>query len=401
MYVPRDKVSANGQDAPMNHPRPCFALIVAAGRGVRAGEGLPKQYRELGGMSVLRRAVNAFVVHPAIDGACVVIGAQDHGAYEAATRGVALLPPVAGGDTRQMSVRRGLDALKDHGPATVLIHDAARPLVDAAIITAVVRALETFAGAVPVLAAADTLKRVTDLTVVTTVPREGIAISQTPQGFRYSEILAAHHNAVDLALTDDAAVAEHAGLLVATVPGARQNFKLTTAEDFAMAEALLAARRKSRTGQGIDVHRFGPGDHVWLCGVKVAHTHGLIGHSDADVGLHALTDAILGAISKGDIGQHFPPSDDRWRGAPSHVFLAHARALASEMGARIEHVDVTLISELPKISPHRAAMIARIAELLELDEDRVSVKATTTEGLGFTGRSEGIAAQAIATVSLP
>ena len=236
---------------------------------------------------------------------------------------------------------------------------------------------------------------------MTNVAREGIAIAQTPQGFRFPEILAAHHKAADLALTDDAAVAEHAGLLVAAVPGSRQNFKLTTAEDFAMAESLLAARRQTRTGQGFDVHRFGPGDHLWLCGIKVEHSHGLIGHSDADVGLHALTDAILGAIAKGDIGQHFPPSDERWRDAASHLFLSHAAKLVHEVGGRIEHVDLTLICERPKVSPHRGAMIARIAELLGLDDGRVSVKATTTEGLGFTGRAEGIAAQAIATVSLP
>jgi len=385
----------------MNHQRPCLALIVAAGRGIRAGEGPAKQYRLLGGRTVLRRALEPFISHPSVDGVCVVIGADDQAAYNAATNDLPLLPPVIGGDTRQVSVRRGLDALKDHAPATVLIHDAARPLVDAATIAAVVGALETFVGAVPTMPVPDTLKRVSDITIMTNVAREGIAIAQTPQGFRFPEILAAHHKAADLALTDDAAVAEHAGLLVAAVPGSRQNFKLTTAEDFAMAEALLAARRQARTGQGFDVHRFGPGDHLWLCGIKVEHSHGLIGHSDADVGLHALTDAILGAIAKGDIGQHFPPSDERWRGAASHLFLSHAAKLVHEVGGRIEHVDLTLICERPKVSPHRGAMIARIAELLGLDDGRVSVKATTTEGLGFTGRAEGIAAQAIATVSLP
>src|SRR6185436_19824411 len=303
--------------------------------------------------------------------------------------------------TRQASVRRGLDALKDRSPGSVLIHDAARPLVDAATISAVTRALETFVGAVPVLPVPDTLKRVSELSVLGNMARDGIAAAQTPQGFRYLEILAAHHNAVEIALTDDAAVAEHAGLVVAPVPGARQNFKLTTAEDFAMAEALLAARRQTRTGQGFDVHRFGPGDHIWLCGIKVPHNYGLIGHSDADVGLHALTDAILGAISKGDIGQRFPPSEERWRGAPSDVFLTHAATLVQELGGRVEHVDVPLICERPKVSPHRDAMTARIAEILRIDASRVSVKATTTEGLGFTGRSEGIAAQAIATVSAP
>jgi 2-C-methyl-D-erythritol 4-phosphate cytidylyltransferase/2-C-methyl-D-erythritol 2,4-cyclodiphosphate synthase len=294
-----------------------------------------------------------------------------------------------------------LEALKDQKAATVLIHDAARPLVEASTITAVAAALETFAGAIPVMPVPDTLKRVTIHTVKTTVSRDGLASAQTPQGFRYPEILAAHQEAIELSLTDDAAVAEHAGLLVAAVAGARQNFKLTTAEDFAMAEALLAARRQTRTGQGFDVHRFGPGDHVWLCGVKVSHGQGLIGHSDADVGLHALTDAILGAIAKGDIGQHFSPSDERWRAAPSHLFLAHAAELVRDQGGRIEHVDVTLICERPKVAPLRDAMIARIAEILALQSTCVSVKATTTEGLGFTGRSEGIAAQAIATVSLP
>jgi 2-C-methyl-D-erythritol 4-phosphate cytidylyltransferase/2-C-methyl-D-erythritol 2,4-cyclodiphosphate synthase len=385
----------------MNHPRPCIALIVAAGRGVRVGGGAPKQYREVGGTAVLRRSIDAFRLHPAIDGVCVVIGVGDREAYDIAAAGLDLLPPVIGGETRQASVRNGLDALKDRSPATVLIHDAARPFVDAATISSVTTALETFVGALPVLSVADTLKRVSDVSVLGNVERAGLAAAQTPQGFRYLEILAAHHKAIDLNLTDDAAVAEHSGLVVAAVPGARTNFKLTTAEDFAMAEALLAARRSSRTGQGFDVHRFGPGDHVWLCGIKVPHGQGLIGHSDADVGLHSLTDAILGAIAKGDIGQHFPPSDERWRGAPSHLFLAHAADLVRDLNGRIEHVDVTLICERPKVSPHREAMVARIAEILELDPTRVSVKATTTEGLGFTGRSEGIAAQAIATVSLP
>jgi 2-C-methyl-D-erythritol 4-phosphate cytidylyltransferase/2-C-methyl-D-erythritol 2,4-cyclodiphosphate synthase len=350
---------------------------------------------------VLRRAIAPFAASDTVDGVCVVISAEDRPSYEEATKGLRLLPPAIGGETRQTSVRKGLDALKDTSPGTVLIHDAARPLVDDQIIIAVTSALETFAGAIPVLPVSDTLKRVSALNVLSNVSRDGLAAAQTPQGFRYREILAAHHKAVDVALTDDAAVAEFAGLVVAAVPGARHNFKLTTAEDFAMAEALLAARRQTRTGQGFDVHRFGPGDHVWLCGIKVPHNQGLIGHSDADVGLHSLTDAILGAIAKGDIGQHFPPGEERWRGAPSHQFLTHAAGLVREFGGRIEHVDVTLICERPKVSPHREAMIIRIAEILGLDAGRVSVKATTTEGLGFTGRAEGIAAQAIATVTLP
>jgi 2-C-methyl-D-erythritol 4-phosphate cytidylyltransferase / 2-C-methyl-D-erythritol 2,4-cyclodiphosphate synthase len=273
--------------------------------------------------------------------------------------------------------------------------------VSAEAIAGIVTALQTHDGALPVLAASDTLKRVRGDRVEATVPREGLGFAQTPQGFRFGKILAAHRAARDKSFTDDASIAENAGLAVAAVPGSRLNMKLTTVEDFVMAEALLANAGTMRTGQGFDVHRFGPGDHVWLCGLKVEHTNGLVGHSDADVGLHALTDALLGAAALGDIGQHFPPSDERWRNAPSHLFLSHVAKLIADRGGRVEHVDVTLICERPKVAPHREAMVARIAELLALDKTRVSVKATTTEGLGFTGRGEGIAAQAVATVRLP
>ncbi len=376
------------------------ALIVAAGHGVRAGEGPPKQYRTLGGTAVLRRAIDAFVRHPMVDLVQVVIGAEHGQLYEAATEGLTLPSPIAGGETRQDSVLRGLEGLTNLQPTFVLIHDAARPLVSADVIAATIDALETHDGAVPVLAAADTLKRMRDGVVEATVPRENLGAAQTPQGFRFDKILSAHRAARDTSATDDAAIAEQAGLTVAAVPGSRLNMKLTTPEDFVIAEALLANAGTTRTGQGFDVHRFGPGDHIWLCGLRVEHTNGLIGHSDADVGLHALTDALLGAAALGDIGQHFPPSDERWRGAASHIFLTHAAKLIADRGGRIEHVDVTLICERPKVAPHREAMVARIAELLALDAKRVSVKATTTEGLGFTGRAEGIAAQAIATVRL-
>ncbi|MFM9863731.1 MAG: bifunctional 2-C-methyl-D-erythritol 4-phosphate cytidylyltransferase/2-C-methyl-D-erythritol 2,4-cyclodiphosphate synthase [Micropepsaceae bacterium] len=382
------------------HPN-VVALIVAAGHGVRAGEGLPKQYRPLAGSPVLRRSIEAFLKHPMIDAVQVVIGAEHGPLYEAATNGLALPSPTPGGETRQESVLRGLEALTDMKPFFVLIHDAARPLVSANIIAATVEALQTYDGALPILAASDTLKRMHEGEVAETVPREGLGSAQTPQGFRFDKILAAHRATRDTSVTDDAAIAEHAGLKIAAVAGSRWNMKLTTPEDFVIAEALLANAGTIRTGQGFDVHRFGPGDHVWLCGLRVEHTHGLVGHSDADVGLHALTDALLGAAALGDIGQHFPPSDDKWRGAPSHLFLTHAAKLIAERGGRIEHVDVTLICERPKVAPHREAMVARIAELLALDSSRVSVKATTTEGLGFTGRGEGIAAQAIATVRLP
>jgi 2-C-methyl-D-erythritol 4-phosphate cytidylyltransferase/2-C-methyl-D-erythritol 2,4-cyclodiphosphate synthase len=379
----------------------CAALIVAAGHGVRAGDGLPKQYRQLGNAPVLRRSIEAFVRHPAIEHVQVVISPEHRQFYDSVVEGLALPAPLHGGETRQDSVRMGLEGLADARPALVLIHDAARPLIAAETIAATVAALETADGALPVLPASDTLKRVREARVEATLPREGIGLAQTPQGFRFDKILQAHRAARGTSFTDDASIAEHAGLNVAAVAGSRLNVKLTTPEDFLMAEALLAQTGSVRTGQGFDVHRLGPGDHVWLCGLRIEHTHGLIGHSDADVGLHALTDALLGAVALGDIGLHFPPSDERWRGAASHIFLTHAAQLIAERRGRIEHVDVTLICERPKVSPHREAMVARIAELLSIDRSRVSVKATTTEGLGFTGRGEGIAAQAIATVRLP
>ncbi|MEQ1864365.1 MAG: bifunctional 2-C-methyl-D-erythritol 4-phosphate cytidylyltransferase/2-C-methyl-D-erythritol 2,4-cyclodiphosphate synthase [Micropepsaceae bacterium] len=384
----------------MPTPTKCIVLIVAAGHGVRAGQGAPKQYRNLAGRGVLRRTIDAFAAHPAVSAVQVVISPEHRSFYDAATRGLSLRPPVNGGETRQQSVLAGLESLNGVPPHIVLIHDAARALVDAHTISAVVEALSSADGALPVLAVADTLKRASTDRVESTVPRDGICLAQTPQGFHFEKILRAHRAARDTNFTDDAAIAEHAGLSVRAVTGSRLNFKLTTPEDFLMAEALLAQTGTIRTGMGFDVHRFGPGDHVWLCGVRVPHAHGLIGHSDADVGLHALTDALLGAAALGDIGQHFPPTDERWRGAPSHTFLSHAAKLIVDAGGRIEHVDVTLICEQPKVGPHRDAMIARIAELLALDRTRVSVKATTTEGLGFTGRNEGIAAQAVATVRL-
>jgi 2-C-methyl-D-erythritol 4-phosphate cytidylyltransferase / 2-C-methyl-D-erythritol 2,4-cyclodiphosphate synthase len=284
----------------------------------------------------------------------------------------------------------------------VLIHDGARPFLDRGTIDRVIAALADAPAVVPALKLADTVKRAEDGRVLETVERAQLWRAQTPQGFRYREILAAHRAANGLDLPDDAAVAEHAGLAVRLVAGSEDNVKVTTAEDLARGERAAAGRLGDvRTGQGFDVHAFGPGDHVWLCGVKVPHDRGLIGHSDADCGLHALTDAVLGALGAGDIGVHFPPSDPQWRGAPSHRFLRHAADLVAQAGGGIAHVDVTLICERPKIGPHRAAMVARIAEILGVDPKRVSVKATTTETLGFTGRGEGMAAQAIATLRLP
>ncbi|HET6519392.1 MAG TPA: bifunctional 2-C-methyl-D-erythritol 4-phosphate cytidylyltransferase/2-C-methyl-D-erythritol 2,4-cyclodiphosphate synthase [Geminicoccaceae bacterium] len=382
----------------------CVALIVAAGRGIRFGGACPKQYAALGGPPVLRRTIEAFHRHPAVSRVSVVIRPGDRPLYDEAAAGLDLPEPVAGGDTRQESVRLGLEALTASAPGTVLIHDGARPLASARLIARVCDALARHAAVLPALPVTDTLKRAdADGRVVRgTVARAGLWRAQTPQGFRFEAILAAHRAAAEgPELTDDAAVAEAAGIEVALVEGEERNLKITTADDLARAALLLGAGLGPRTGTGFDVHRFGPGDGVMLCGVRVPHGAGLVGHSDADVGLHALTDALLGALGAGDIGQHFPPSDPRWRGADSGLFLARARDLVAEAGGLIAHVDVTLVCERPKVGPHRAAMVARLAEILRLPSGRVSVKATTTEGLGFTGRGEGIAAQAVATCLLP
>ncbi len=372
------------------------SLIVAGGRGMRAGGGMPKQYRPLLGRPVLAWTVGAF---RGTDVVQLVIGAEDGEAFAAATTGLALPAPVTGGADRQESVRLGLEALVAEAPDFVLIHDAARPLVSPALIGRVVAALEGGADAVvPVLPVTDALKRA-DGEALTNVSREGLYRAQTPQGFRFNAILAAHRAQMGEAAVDDIAIAEKAGLKIITVAGDEANMKITAAEDFAHAERLLGGQ--TRTGLGFDAHRFGEGDHVWLCGLKIAHSAGLVGHSDADAGLHALTDAILGALGNGDIGLHFPPTDERWRGASSDKFLKHASDLVAQAGGSIVHCDVTLICEAPKITPHREAMRARVAEILGLELSRISVKATTTEGMGFTGRREGIAAQAVATIRLP
>ena len=366
-------------------------LIVAAGRGHRAGGGLPKQYRMVAGKPVLRHAVEG--LRGVVDSVSVVIHPDDADMYSAAVAGLDVRPWAAGGATRQESVRLGLEALAD-APARVLIHDAARAFMPADAMHRVVAALSDAPGACPALPVVDSL-RSGGTHVEGEVTRDGLHRVQTPQGFDFAAIRAAHATA-PAGCTDDVAVARAAGLAVALVAGDERGFKLTTPQDFARAEAMLGG--VSRSAQGYDVHRFVPGDHVWLCGVRVPHSHGLIGHSDADAGLHALTDALLGTIGAGDIGDHFPPSDPQWRGAASDRFLLHAATLIAARGGVIDHVDVTLICEVPKIGPHRAAMRARLAELLGLADDQVSVKATTTEGLGFTGRREGLAASAMATV---
>jgi 2-C-methyl-D-erythritol 4-phosphate cytidylyltransferase/2-C-methyl-D-erythritol 2,4-cyclodiphosphate synthase len=378
------------------------ALVVAAGRGQRFGGSLPKQYATLAGVPLLRHSLRAFAAHPAIAEVRAVIHPDDRPLYDAAAAGLDLAEPVAGGRSRQESVLRGLESLAGAAPAQVLIHDGARPFVSAAVIDRVVAALAESPGAIAALPVVDTLKQGDNGRIAATRDRAGLWGAQTPQGFRFAEILAAHRAAAGEELTDDAAVAERAGLAVALVEGSRENMKVTSQDDLRAAERWLrGAQEETRVGQGFDVHAFGPGDHVTLCGLRIDHDAGLVGHSDADVGLHALTDAILGALGAGDIGNHFPPSDPQWKGADSGRFLAHARDLVAARGGRLLHLDVTLICEAPKIGPHRAAMVARIAGLLDLPAERVSVKATTTEKLGFTGRGEGIAAQAVATIALP
>jgi 2-C-methyl-D-erythritol 4-phosphate cytidylyltransferase/2-C-methyl-D-erythritol 2,4-cyclodiphosphate synthase len=377
-------------------------VIVAAGLGTRAGGPIPKQYASLRGHPVLHHTLQTFLALAAIDAVQVVIGAGDHERYGevAPQRSAKLLPPVVGGASRQASVLAGLLALEPHAPEHVLIHDAVRPFVDAATIARVLTALAAAPGVVPAVPVADTLKRAdAHGRVCSTVDRSGLWRAQTPQGFHFPMILAAHRAASGRTdLSDDAAVAEWAGHPVTLVAGTVANRKLTTAEDLAQAQAGFLP--DVRTGMGFDVHRTAPGDHVWLCGIRIPHRHGLEGHSDADVALHALTDALLGSIGEGDIGEHFPPSDERWKGAASEIFLREAARRVRRRAGTILNVDVTILCEAPKIAPFREQMRARIAAILGIDLDRTAVKATTTEGLGFPGRGEGIAAMATATVGL-
>jgi 2-C-methyl-D-erythritol 4-phosphate cytidylyltransferase/2-C-methyl-D-erythritol 2,4-cyclodiphosphate synthase len=380
----------------------CTALIVAGGRGSRFGGPLPKQYASLAGQPVLRRTLEVFQVTPGIDGIQVVIAPGDEGHYMAAVQGLDLPPPVVGGASRQESVLNGLEVLAARPPDLVAIHDAARPFVRVSDIIGCLEALRPGVdGAVLGVPVADTLKKVDEAGLLAgTVPRAGLWRAQTPQIFRFAALLAAHRSAAALArhettaLTDDAAVAEHAGLRVIMVEGHDDNRKITTADD-------MVSTLETRTAFGFDVHGFAPGSQVMLGGIAIPHGQALAGHSDADVALHALTDALLGTIGAGDIGKHFPPSDPQWRGASSDRFLRHAVELLAQAGARIVHLDLTLICEAPRIGPHREAMIESIARIASISRDRVSVKATTTEGLGFTGRREGIAAQAVATVEVP
>ncbi len=369
------------------------AIIVAAGRGSRAGGGTPKQWRPLAGRRVVDWAVAAFARHPRVAETMLVIHPGDRAL---APGGVRL---VEGGATRAASVRAGLEALGGSDVTHVLIHDVARPGVSAAVIDRVIAALATADAAAPALPVTDALWRGAAGRVAGTASREGLWRAQTPQGFRLAPILAAHRDH-DGTAADDVEVARAAGLEVAIVPGEEANLKITAPEDFARAEREMTGMQL-RLGNGYDVHRFGPGDHVMLCGVKVPHGKGLAGHSDADVGMHAVTDALYGALAEGDIGRHFPPSDPQWKGAASHIFLAHAADLVAERGWRIANIDCTLVCERPKIGPHATEMQTELARIAGIDPVCVSVKATTSEGLGFTGREEGIAAIATAALVRP
>lgn len=383
----------------MTQTPPIAVLLVAAGTGSRFGAPTPKQFLTLCGKPVMRHAAEEFaragiLIQPVGDAAPI----------DAALAGLAHLPTVAGGATRQESVRAGLAALASLAPGAVpqivLVHDAARPVIPAGTIPALLAALETHGGAIPAVPVADTLKRGSHGVIEATVSREGLHRAQTPQAFRFPLLLDLHRSA-GTGATDDASILEAAGHAVALVPGHEDNIKLTYPEDLARLERILTPRMEPRTGTGYDVHVLVEDRRLILCGIDVPHERGLSGHSDADVGIHALCDAIYGALAEGDIGRHFPPSENQWKDADSARFLAHAAGRVAARGGRIANVDVTLVCERPKITPHAPAMIARLADIMGIDPGRVSVKATTSERLGFTGRMEGIAAQAVATVLLP
>ncbi len=382
------------------------ALLVAAGRGSRFGGDRPKQYCDLAGRTVLARTIAAFADHPAINSLQVVIHADDHALYAEALDAIGmdkLLPPVTGGSSRQASVLAGLEALSSYGIDSVLIHDAARPFVTLGLINDAIIAARDHGAAVPGAAVTDTIVMV-DTTVIQATPeRATLRAVQTPQAFQFAVILAAHREAAASGriFTDDGGVAAAAGHAVHVFNGESANVKITTQDDLARANQRLGAAMLSRTATGFDVHAFGPGDHLWLCGVKIPHSNGFIAHSDGDVALHAITDALLGAMADGDIGRHFPPSDAQWKGASSDQFLAFAAERLRQRGGIIDLLDVTIICEAPRIGPHAEAMRRRVAEIAGVATGQVSVKATTTERLGFTGRKEGISALATATVRLP
>jgi 2-C-methyl-D-erythritol 4-phosphate cytidylyltransferase/2-C-methyl-D-erythritol 2,4-cyclodiphosphate synthase len=385
------------------------AVIVAGGVGLRAGGERPKQYHKIGGKPVIWWTLRAFVTHPAVSLVQPVIGAGHDDWYRDATEGITTLPPVVGGATRQESCRIGVEALAAHAPKKVLIHDAARPFVDHELISDVVSALDTSPCVIPALPISDTLKYAPGGIIARTVDRAAMWAAQTPQGFAFDAILGAHRRVARegvASLTDDASIAEHVGLQVAVIQGNSSNVKLTTAADLSAAEAAMSAKAYAglpdvRTGQGFDIHAFAPGKAVVLCGIAIPHNKRLKGHSDADAAMHALTDAILGAIGEGDIGSHFPPTDPQWRNAPSSIFLEKAVQLLKSKGGVVAHADITILAEAPRIGPHVPAMKQCLAPLLGVGIDRIAIKATTMEKIGGIGRGEGIAAMAVATVRLP
>jgi len=381
-------------------------VVVAAGRGSRVGGGLPKQFRPIGGRPMIRQSLMMFLDHPSVGAVQPVIRPADVDLFQSSTAGLEVLAPVFGGATRQSSVRAGLEALAPRRPEIVLIHDAARPFASPALVSRAITAAEQTGAAIPAIPVADTVKSVDAKGLVDqTLDRSKLRLVQTPQSFAFPALLAAHRRAAAEGredFTDDAALAEWAGLKVSVFAGEPGNIKITEESDFARVEAMQgAALGDVRTGTGIDVHAFGPGDHVTLGGIRIAHSQALTGHSDADVVLHALTDAVLGALADGDIGVHFPPSDPQWRGASSDRFLIFAVDRLAKRGGRLGHIDINIVCESPRIGPHRDAMRANIARLAGIDINRVAVKATTSEKLGFTGRGEGIVAYATATVRLP
>ena len=385
------------------------AVIVAAGAGLRAGGEKPKQYQYIGRKTVLRRTLEAFATHPRITQVITVIGEGHEADFEKAALGLNIDAPVSGGGTRQDSCRIGIEACAAHAPDYVLIHDAARPFVSHALIDRMIDALQTSEAVIPALPVSDTIKLANIGAVVRTLDRSNLFSVQTPQGFHFEKIRAAHADAAlhkKSALTDDASVVEAYGMKVNIVPGEPINRKLTTMQDITAANIEWKAKHGTeqldvRVGQGLDFHVFETGKSLWLCGVKIPHTHKLKGHSDADVALHALTDAILGAIGEGDIGTHFPPSDPLWKGAKSSIFLAKACLLLQVLKGQLSNVDITILAEAPKISPHLPAMKAELARQLNLDPKRIAIKATTTEQMGAIGRKEGMAAHAVVTVRLP
>ena len=385
-------------------------VIVAAGRGTRAGGDLPKQFRQIGGKPMIRQTLVTLLEHPDVGVVQPVIHPDDVAMFASSVAELDVLPPVFGGATRQASVRAGLEALAPHKPDIVLIHDAARPFASAELVSRAIAAAERSGAAIPGLPVTDTVKTVDAADcVAATLDRNTLRLVQTPQSFAFPALLDAHRRAAAAGredFTDDAALAEWAGLKVSVFAGEPGNIKITNEGDFARAEATQFAAQFSnlgdiRTGTGIDVHAFAPGDHVTLGGIRIAHAQALTGHSDADVVLHALTDAILGALADGDIGVHFPPSDPQWKGASSDRFLAFALERLAQRGGRVAHIDINIVCEAPRIGPHRDAMRENIARLAGIDAGRVAVKATTSEKLGFTGRGEGIVAYATATVRLP